>query len=66
MSFGIVSTLSHLDFKDDTIFFHLGAGEKLNNLLSMMSLFCIVSGLKLIRAKCSLAGIIWEKGEWRF
>ena len=49
--------ISHLQFADDTIFFLTEDEEVWNNLLQVLNLFCSVSGLKINKAKCFLAGI---------
>ncbi|KAM2348663.1 hypothetical protein ACFX1X_012268 [Malus domestica] len=49
--------ISHLQFADDTIFFLTEDEEVWNNLIQVLNLFCSVSGLKINKAKCFLAGI---------
>ncbi|TQD83705.1 hypothetical protein C1H46_030735 [Malus baccata] len=49
--------ISHLQFADDTIFFLAEDEEVWNNLLEVLNLFCTILGLKINKAKCSLAGI---------
>ncbi|KAM0963163.1 hypothetical protein ACFX2A_022668 [Malus domestica] len=49
--------ISHLQFADDTIFFLAEDEGGWNNLLELLKLFCSVSGLKINKAKCYLAGI---------
>ncbi|KAM2375829.1 hypothetical protein ACFXTH_044543 [Malus domestica] len=49
--------ISHLQFADDTIFFLTEDEEVWNSLLQVLNLFCSVSGLKINKAKCFLAGI---------
>ncbi|XP_009335445.1 uncharacterized protein LOC103928158 [Pyrus x bretschneideri] len=49
--------ISHLQFADDTIFFLAEDEDVWNNLLEVLNLFCTISGLKINKAKCSMAGI---------
>lgn len=40
-------TLSHLQFADDTIFFLSNNGENFKNLIGLLDIFSLVSGLKI-------------------
>lgn len=40
--------VSHLQFTDDTIFFHFGDEEKFTILLKVVDLFCAVSRLRVL------------------
>ncbi|KAM7497251.1 hypothetical protein LguiA_021665 [Lonicera macranthoides] len=56
-------TLSHLQFADDTIFFLSNNEEKFKNLIGILEIFGLVSGLKINMTKSILVGINFEKDQ---
>ena len=52
--------VSHLQFADDTIFFHSDDVGKFHNLLKVVDFFCAVSGLKINLRKSSIVGINFQ------
>lgn len=48
---------THLQFANDTIFFLKEEDQSCNNLNLILESFCLLSGLKINKAKCSLVGI---------
>ena len=54
--------LSHLQFADDTLFFLEHEGSSFKNLLTVVGLFCTVSGLKINMAKSTLLGMGVDEG----
>ncbi|CAL8992525.1 unnamed protein product, partial [Prunus brigantina] len=48
--------VSHLQFADDTIFLIGDKVEYWFNLLDLLDLFCLISGMKINKSKCSLVG----------
>ena len=53
--------VSHLQFADDTIFFLEREGSSFKNLLTVLALFCSVSGLKINMSKSTIFGISVEE-----
>ena len=49
--------ISHLQFADDTLFFLEQGESSFRNLLTVVGLFCSVSGLKINMAKSTLLGM---------
>ena len=49
--------VSHLQFADDTIFFLELEGVSFKNLLTVLGLFCSVSGLKINMGKSTILGM---------
>ena len=49
--------ISHLQFADDTILFLSEDRDKFYNVLSLLQIFEVVSGLRINLSKCGLAGI---------
>lgn len=49
--------ITHLQFADDTIFFLKEDEQNCNNMNMILESFCLISGLKINKAKCSLVGI---------
>ena len=49
--------VSHLQFVDDTLFFIKNDEHSLNNLILLLDVFCLSSGLKINLAKSQLRGI---------
>ena len=49
--------VSHLQFADDTLFFIKNDDSSLNNLILLLDVFCLASGLKINLAKSELLGI---------
>ncbi|BFG29907.1 hypothetical protein CerSpe_161810 [Prunus speciosa] len=49
--------VSHLQFADDTIFLIGDKEEYWFNLLDLLDIFCLSSGMKINKSKCSLVGI---------
>ncbi|CAL2262014.1 unnamed protein product [Prunus armeniaca] len=48
--------VSHLQFADDTIFLIGDKEEYWFNLLDLLDFFCLISGMKINKSKCSLVG----------
>lgn len=49
--------ITHLQFADDTIFFISREGQNSRSLLLILEVFSVLSGWKINRGKCSVAGI---------
>ena len=49
--------VSHLQFADDTLFFLKNDDHSLDNLILLLNVFCLASGLKINMAKSQLLGI---------
>ena len=49
--------VSHLQFADNTLFFINNDDHSLNNLIMLLDVFCLTSGLKINLAKSQLLGI---------
>ena len=54
--------ISHLQFVDEALFFLEQGGSSFKNLLTVVGLFCSVSGLKISTAKSTLLGIGIDEG----
>ncbi|PRQ44942.1 putative RNA-directed DNA polymerase [Rosa chinensis] len=55
--------ITHLQFADDTIFFLKDDDQNWNNLNMVLESFCLFSGLKINKSKCSVVGINTEAGR---
>ncbi|PRQ36601.1 putative RNA-directed DNA polymerase [Rosa chinensis] len=55
--------ITHLQFADDTIFFLKDDDHNWNNLNMVLESFCLFSGLKINKSKCSVVGINTEAGR---